>query len=111
MPGVRPPGTRGHASTSRPTPGVPGRSLYCGAGRHEMQAHGPGAFRAPISRASAARDVQGERSMPQRVLTTTVVGSYPQPDWLVDRQMLSKGVPRVRLSGMWRVPELFLEQA
>jgi len=44
-------------------------------------------------------------------LATTVVGSYPQPDWLVDRQMLSKGVPRVRLQAMWRVPEPFLEQA
>jgi len=45
------------------------------------------------------------------MLTTTVVGSYPQPDWLVDRAMLSKGVPRVRLRAMWRVPEAFLEQA
>ena len=49
--------------------------------------------------------------MPQQVLATTVVGSYPQPDWLVDRSMLSKGVPRVRLRGMWRVPEPLLEQA
>jgi len=45
------------------------------------------------------------------VLTTTVIGSYPQPDWLVDRALLSKGVPRVRLQAMWRVPEPFLEQA
>ena len=45
------------------------------------------------------------------VLTTTVVGSYPQPDWLVDRALLSKGVPRVRMQAMWRVPEPFLEQA
>jgi len=30
------------------------------------------------------------------VLPTTVVGSYPQPDWLVDRALLSRGVPRVR---------------
>jgi 5-methyltetrahydropteroyltriglutamate--homocysteine methyltransferase len=44
-------------------------------------------------------------------LLTTVVGSYPQPDWLVDRTMLAKGVPRVRLRGMWRVPDEFLEQA
>jgi 5-methyltetrahydropteroyltriglutamate--homocysteine methyltransferase len=49
--------------------------------------------------------------MAQQVLTTTVVGSYPQPDWLVDRTMLSKGVPRVRLQAIWRVPEPFLEQA
>ena len=45
------------------------------------------------------------------MLTTTVVGSYPQPDWLVDRAMLSKGVPRVRMQAMWRIPEPFLEQA
>ena len=45
------------------------------------------------------------------MLTTTVVGSYPQPDWLVDREMLSKGVPRVRLRALWRVPEEYLEEA
>jgi len=49
--------------------------------------------------------------MAQQVLTTTVVGSYPQPDWLVDRAMLSKGVPRVRQRDIWRVPEDLLEQA
>jgi 5-methyltetrahydropteroyltriglutamate--homocysteine methyltransferase len=45
------------------------------------------------------------------MLTTTVVGSYPQPDWLVDRALLAKGVPRVRMQAMWRIPEPFLEQA
>jgi 5-methyltetrahydropteroyltriglutamate--homocysteine methyltransferase len=49
--------------------------------------------------------------MAQEALTTTVVGSYPQPDWLVDRAMLAKGVPRVRLRDMWRIPEPLLEQA
>ena len=49
--------------------------------------------------------------MPQHLLPTTVVGSYPQPDWLVNREMLSKSVPRVRLRELWRVPEPFLEQA
>jgi 5-methyltetrahydropteroyltriglutamate--homocysteine methyltransferase len=33
--------------------------------------------------------------MPELLLPTTVVGSYPQPDWLVNREMLSKTVPRV----------------
>ena len=33
--------------------------------------------------------------MTRRIITTTVVGSYPQPDWLVDRALLAKGVPRV----------------
>jgi 5-methyltetrahydropteroyltriglutamate--homocysteine methyltransferase len=45
------------------------------------------------------------------MLTTTVVGSYPQPDWLVDRALLAKGVPRVRMPAMWRIPEPLLEQA
>ncbi|HTY80693.1 MAG TPA: 5-methyltetrahydropteroyltriglutamate--homocysteine methyltransferase [Candidatus Bathyarchaeia archaeon] len=45
------------------------------------------------------------------ILPTTVVGSYPQPDWLVDRAMLSKGVPRVRMRGLWRVPEPWLVEA
>jgi 5-methyltetrahydropteroyltriglutamate--homocysteine methyltransferase len=48
--------------------------------------------------------------MTEKLLPTTVVGSYPQPDWLVDRQLLSKGVARVRLD-LWRVAEPWLEQA
>ncbi len=45
-------------------------------------------------------------------LCTTVVGSYPQPDWLIDRQTLGKGlVPRVRARELWRLPEEVLEQA
>ena len=49
--------------------------------------------------------------MPPSLLQTTVVGSYPQPDWLVNREMLSKMVPRTRVRELWRVPEAFLEQA
>ena len=45
------------------------------------------------------------------MLTTTVVGSYPQPEWLVDRALLAKGVPRVRLREIWRVPPPWIEQA
>jgi 5-methyltetrahydropteroyltriglutamate--homocysteine methyltransferase len=47
------------------------------------------------------------------LLPTTVVGSYPQPDWLVDRAILTKNnvVPRVRLKEIWRVAEDALEQA
>lgn len=48
---------------------------------------------------------------PKHLLPTTVVGSYPQPDWLVDRGMLSKVVPRIRMTEMWRIPEPYLEQA
>ena len=45
-------------------------------------------------------------------LLTTVVGSYPQPDWLIDREaMKSTRVPRVRYQGLWRIPEPFLAEA
>ena len=49
--------------------------------------------------------------LPSHLLPTTVIGSYPQPDWLVNRQLLSKVVPRTRMREIWRIPEPFLEQA
>ena len=46
------------------------------------------------------------------LLPTTVVGSYPQPDWLVDRAMLgSRLPPRTRALEIWRVAPAVLEQA
>ena len=46
------------------------------------------------------------------ILTTTLVGSYPQPEWLVDRELLRSRMPaRVRARDLWRVPEALLEQA
>jgi 5-methyltetrahydropteroyltriglutamate--homocysteine methyltransferase len=50
-------------------------------------------------------------NMPKHLLPTTVVGSYPQPEWLVDRAMLSKSVPRTRMHEMWRLPQEHLEEA
>jgi 5-methyltetrahydropteroyltriglutamate--homocysteine methyltransferase len=48
----------------------------------------------------------------QDPLLTTVVGSYPQPDWLVDRAMLgSRLPPRTRALEIWRVASEYLEQA
>ena len=45
-------------------------------------------------------------------LTTTVVGSYPQPDWLIDRERLGARLPpRVRALELWRVAEPFLDEA
>lgn len=46
-------------------------------------------------------------------LLTTVVGSYPQPEWLIDRQALLDhgGPPRIRAAGLWRIPEERLEEA
>src|ERR1700681_4134345 len=43
---------------------------------------------------------------------TTLVGSYPQPDWLIDRKKLAgRFPPRVRARELWRVPEPFLAEA
>src|SRR4051812_18756011 len=49
---------------------------------------------------------------PRHLLPTTVVGSYPQPDWLINRSALEKhGVPRTRAEDIWRIPGEFLELA
>ncbi len=49
---------------------------------------------------------------PTHLLPTTVVGSYPQPDWLVNRETLHQhGVPRTHAHDMWRIAEPLLEQA
>jgi 5-methyltetrahydropteroyltriglutamate--homocysteine methyltransferase len=46
------------------------------------------------------------------VITTTVVGSYPQPGWLVDREQFKANVvPRIRRPEVWRVPPPQLDEA
>ena len=46
------------------------------------------------------------------LLPTTLVGSYAQPDWLINRDKLGKQMPpRVRAADLWRVSEQWLEQA
>ena len=45
------------------------------------------------------------------LLPTTVVGSYPQPGWLIDRAQLGSKVPRVRMPEIWKVENTFLEEA
>jgi len=45
------------------------------------------------------------------MIETTVVGSYPQPNWLIDRAKLGSKVPRVRAPEMWKVEEKYLEEA
>ena len=43
---------------------------------------------------------------------TTLVGSYPQPEWLIDRQQLAgRFPPRVRAKELWRVPPPYLAEA
>src|SRR5919109_1881207 len=51
-------------------------------------------------------------TMTRKPLLTTVVGSYPQPEWLIDRTALaSASVPRIRVSNLWRIPAEHLEAA
>jgi 5-methyltetrahydropteroyltriglutamate--homocysteine methyltransferase len=47
-----------------------------------------------------------------KLLPTSLVGSYPQPDWLIDRGKLGKQMPpRVRARELWRVEPEWLEAA
>lgn len=50
--------------------------------------------------------------MTHTLLPTTLVGSYPQPDWLIDRAKLAgRFPPRVRARELWRVPQEHLAEA
>ena len=49
--------------------------------------------------------------MAEKLFPVTIVGSYPQPDWLIDREKLSKMVPRVLEKSLWRIPAPMLEEA
>jgi 5-methyltetrahydropteroyltriglutamate--homocysteine methyltransferase len=46
------------------------------------------------------------------ILPTTIVGSFPQPEWLIDRARLAgRFPPRVRARELWRIPEAYLAEA
>ncbi len=46
------------------------------------------------------------------LLPTTIVGSHPQPNWLIDRERLKASVPpRVRAETLWRIPSKWLGDA
>lgn len=50
--------------------------------------------------------------MTEPLFPCTLVGSYPQPDWLIDKEMLKgRFPPRTRARELWRIPEPFLAQA
>ena len=59
------------------------------------------------------RPLSADRNeMTNALLPTTVIGSYPQPEWLVDHEILRRhGVPRVRAKDIWRIPEALLQEA
>jgi 5-methyltetrahydropteroyltriglutamate--homocysteine methyltransferase len=50
-------------------------------------------------------------TVPATLLPTTLVGSYPQPNWLIDRDKLLNGVPRIRAQELWRIAPEWLDQA
>src|SRR5204863_5458318 len=53
-----------------------------------------------------------KQRMSRMLLPTSLVGSYAQPDWLIDREKLAgRFPPRTRMKELWRVPEEYLEQA
>src|SRR5215471_1903945 len=53
-----------------------------------------------------------ELQMADMLLPTSLVGSYAQPEWLIDRKRLAgRFPPRVRAKELWRVAPDFLEQA
>ncbi len=55
-------------------------------------------------------DYSHSRPLPA-LLPTTVVGSYPQPGWLIDRAQLGSKVPRVRMPEIWKIERRFLDEA
>jgi 5-methyltetrahydropteroyltriglutamate--homocysteine methyltransferase len=63
------------------------------------------------ARPEARSDEETAMTLPTHLFPTTVVGSYPQPEWLVDHAVLSKSVPRTRMRDLWRLPEEHLEEA
>src|SRR5262249_10248985 len=62
--------------------------------------------------ARAREAVPGAEALSEVLLPTTLVGSYPQPEWLIDRKKLAgRFPPRVRATELWRIPEPFLAAA
>ncbi len=56
--------------------------------------------------------IRASNGSAQQLFPTCLVGSYPQPDWLIDREKLSHRLPpRVRARELWRIAPEFLEQA
>src|ERR1700755_1739215 len=53
----------------------------------------------------------GSWSLRGMLFPTCLVGSYPQPEWLIDRPKLSKQVPRLRATDLWRIDPAHLEAA
>jgi hypothetical protein len=71
--------------------------------RDLRRAHEAGALK------RAERASRRETPIPETLLPTSLVGSYPQPDWLIDRKKLTgRFPPRERAKELWRIAPKFL---
>src|SRR5262249_49000843 len=71
-----------------------------------------GAARRPRAPAKPRQRIDREDVMSLPLLPTSLVGSYAQPEWLIDRKKLAgRFPPRVRAKELWRVAPEFLDQA
>ncbi len=78
--------------------------IHDGAGREAVHV-------ARVLAASLQGTIRCDRKMPLPC-STSLVGSYAQPDWLIDRQKLAgRFPPRVRARELWRVAPQWLDQA
>src|SRR5215207_2151860 len=67
--------------------------------------------RTNCAQTEAVRDSASHRG-DKMLFPTTIVGSFPQPEWLIDRAKLAgRFPPRVRAMELWRLPEPYLAQA
>jgi 5-methyltetrahydropteroyltriglutamate--homocysteine methyltransferase len=61
---------------------------------------------------ASGRDLGSRRMAGLPLIPTTVIGSYPQPSWLIDHDLLvEKGVPRTRTADVWRIAPADLDEA
>src|SRR6478609_785670 len=82
-----------------------------GGGVMVARACGPGRLDAPGRDGPRVTRVTAPSS-PLPILPTSLVGSYAQPDWLIDRGRLAdRFPPRVRAKELWRVGPEYLQQA
>ena len=79
---------------------------------HEVAGQIPPAHFDPVGIRLADPRLHARIFHPMHPLATTVIGSYPQPDWLIDREKLAGRLPpRVPARELWRVDEAWLEEA
>src|SRR5213075_1502462 len=85
--------------------------LRAGAGAHRRRRRARRFDEAAGDPAGLSRYLKPTRRR-HMLFPTTIVGSYPQPEWLIDRAKLAgRFPPRVRARELWRLQEPYLAQA